>query len=90
MMASLDIYRPAAQEQLFSIGKNNIETLSPQSNKQPIEIAKIAFDIAKKESFDVLIFDSAGRNQIDAKMMNEIKISQKILNLVGLFSLVMQ
>ena len=74
MMASLDIYRPAAQEQLFSIGKkNNIETLSPQSNKQPIEIAKIAFDIAKKESFDVLILDSAGRNQIDAKMMNEIK-----------------
>ncbi len=74
MMASLDIYRPAAQEQLFSIGKiNNIETLSPQSNKQPLEIAKIAFDIAKKENFDVLILDSAGRNQIDAKMMNEIK-----------------
>ena len=54
MMASLDIYRPAAQEQLFSIGKiNNIETLSPQSNKQPLEIAKIAFDKAKKK---VLMF----------------------------------
>ena len=79
MMASLDIYRPAAQEQLISLGKtNNIETLEAQTKKKPIEIANIAIEKAKKDTFDVLILDSAGRNQIDKEMMNEIKeISKK-------------
>ena len=79
MMASLDIYRPAAQEQLISLGKtNNIETLEAQTKKQPIEIAKISIEKAKKDNFDVLILDSAGRNQVDKEMMIEIKdISKK-------------
>ena len=79
MMASLDIYRPAAQEQLISLGKtNNIETLEAQTKMKPIEIAKISIEKAKKNSFDVLILDSAGRNQVDKEMMNEIKdISKK-------------
>ena len=79
MMASLDIYRPAAQEQLISLGKtNNIETLEAQIKMKPIEIAKISIEKAKKNSFDVLILDSAGRNQVDKEMMNEIKdISKK-------------
>ena len=79
LMASLDIYRPAAQEQLISLGNaNNIETLQSQTKKQPIEIASIAVDKAKSEGFDVLILDSAGRNQVDKEMMNEIKdISKK-------------
>ena len=79
MMASLDIYRPAAQEQLISLGQtNNIETLEAQTKKKPIEIANIAIEKAKKDTFDVLILDSAGRNQIDKEMMNEIKeISKK-------------
>ena len=79
LMASLDIYRPAAQEQLISLGKaNNIETLEAQTKKQPLEIASIAVDKAKNEGFDVLILDSAGRNQVDKEMMNEIKnISKK-------------
>ncbi len=74
MMASLDIYRPAAQEQLISIGqKNKIKTLDLQSNKKPLDIAKIAVNEAKKNEVDVLILDSAGRNQIDNKMMKEIE-----------------
>ena len=74
MMASLDIYRPAAQEQLISIGqKNKIKTLNLQSNKKPLDIAKIALNEAKKSDVDVLILDSAGRNQIDNKMMKEIE-----------------
>ena len=79
LMASLDIYRPAAQEQLISLGKsNNISTLDIQKDKLPIEIADIAYKKAKLEGFDLLIFDSAGRNHIDKKMMNEIaEISQK-------------
>ena len=79
MMASLDIYRPAAQEQLIKLGEDNgITTLESQENKSPLQIAQIAFDYAKKSNFDILILDSAGRNHIDTKMMNEVKeISEK-------------
>ena len=79
LMASLDIYRPAAQEQLDSLAKtNDLNVLEIQRNKTPLEISKIAFQEAKNE-FDVLILDSAGRNHIDKKMMNEIgEISQKL------------
>ena len=79
MMASLDIYRPAAQEQLVTMGKNNnIDCLEIQKNKSPLEIAKIAHKNAIKNDSDVLILDSAGRNHIDKKMMDEIKeISQE-------------
>lgn len=81
MMASLDIYRPAAQEQLISIGqKNKIKTLDLQSNKKPLDIAKIALNEAKKSEVDVLILDSAGRNQIDNKMMKEIEDISNSLN----------
>jgi signal recognition particle subunit SRP54 len=74
MMASLDIYRPAAQEQLITLGSdNNISTLDLQKNKSPLEISKIAIQEAKKSNSDVLILDSAGRNHIDNKMMKEIR-----------------
>ena len=73
MMASIDIYRPAAQEQLITLGKkNNLSTLEKQNNKTALEITKIAIKKAKSEEIDVLILDSAGRNHIDKKMMNEI------------------
>ena len=79
MMASLDIYRPAAQEQLIKLGADNdIATLESQENKSPLQIARIAIESAKKSNFDILILDSAGRNHIDTKMMNEVKeISEK-------------
>tara|TARA_B100001027_G_scaffold196569_1_gene153519 strand:- start:512 stop:1888 length:1377 start_codon:yes stop_codon:yes gene_type:complete len=79
LMASLDIYRPAAQEQLISLGKSNdISTLDIQKDRSPIEIADIAYKKAKSEDFDLLIFDSAGRNHIDQKMMDEVaEISKK-------------
>ncbi len=74
MMASLDIYRPAAQEQLVSLAeKNNLTVLPTQKNKSPLEIAKIARKEASSNESDVLILDSAGRNHIDKKMMTEIK-----------------
>ena len=81
MMASLDIYRPAAQEQLIKLGEDNgITTLESQENKSPLQIAQIAFDYAKKSNFDILILDSAGRNHIDTKMMNEVKEISKKFN----------
>ena len=74
LMASLDIYRPAAQEQLLTLGENNkIAVLPKQEKKKPLDIANIAKKEAEDKDFDVLILDSAGRNHIDKKMMSEIK-----------------
>ena len=81
MMASLDIYRPAAQEQLITLGnQNGIHVLQKQDNKKPLEILKLAKKEAEKNDFDVLILDSAGRNHIDEKMMKEIKEISKFTN----------
>ena len=81
MMASLDIYRPAAQEQLITLGnQNGIHVLPKQNNKKPLEILKLAKKEAEKNDFDVLILDSAGRNHIDEKMMKEIKEISKFTN----------
>ena len=81
MMASLDIYRPAAQEQLITLGnQNGIYVLPKQDNKKPLEILKLAKKEAEKNDFDVLILDSAGRNHIDEKMMKEIKEISKFTN----------
>ena len=80
LMASLDVYRPAAQEQLQTLGnQNKIETLEIIKNQSPLEIALRAKDKAEKENFDILILDSAGRNHIDKKMMDEIvNVSKKV------------
>ena len=54
MMASLDIYRPAAQEQLITLGnQNGIHVLPKQDNKKPLEILKLAKKEAEKNDFDV-------------------------------------
>jgi len=80
LMASLDTYRPAAQEQLGVLGSQlEIETLEITKNQQPVQIAERAKEKAKLEGFDVLILDTAGRSQIDEELMNEIKlITEKV------------
>ena len=73
LMASLDVYRPAAKEQLKSLGeKNNISTLEIIENEKPLEICHRALQVANEGNYDVLLFDSAGRNHIDEKMMTEV------------------
>ena len=74
MLVSLDIYRPAAQEQLNILGENNSITNLPIVKGQlPIDIAKRALNAASLSGSDIIIFDTAGRTQIDLPMMNEIK-----------------
>ncbi len=83
MMASLDIYRPAAQKQLKTLGdQNQINTLEINENENPIDIALRAKKSAESENFDVLILDSAGRNHIDKKMMDEIETISKKLPII--------
>ena len=81
MMASLDVYRPAAQEQLRLLGEqNNIETLPIIEGQLPADICRRALCAANLNGCEVVLFDTAGRTQIDFQMMNEIKQIETIIN----------
>ena len=81
LMVSLDVYRPAAQEQLNILGENNsIQTLPIVKDQLPLDIVKRALSAASLSGVDVIIFDTAGRTQIDLSMMNEIKEIKSITN----------
>ena len=81
MMASLDVYRPAAQEQLRLLGEqNNILTLPVIEGQVPGDICRRAISAANLNGSEVILFDTAGRTQIDFQMMNEIKQIESIIN----------
>ena len=81
MMASLDVYRPAAQEQLRLLGEqNNISTLPVIEGQLPEDICRRAISAANLNGSEVILFDTAGRTQIDFQMMNEIKQIENIIN----------
>jgi len=74
MMASLDVNRPAAQEQLAVLGtQTEVSTLPIVAGQQPVEIAKRALNAAKLQGFDVLMLDTAGRLHVDQALMDEMK-----------------
>jgi len=81
LMASLDVYRPAAQEQLKQLGQQTeITTLPIVEGQKPVEIAKRAMDAARKEGYDVVMLDTAGRLSIDEELMEEIAAVKKATN----------
>ena len=81
LLVSLDVYRPAAQEQLNILGeKNSIQTLPIVKDQLPFDIVKRALNAASLSGTDIIIFDTAGRTQIDLSMMNEIKEIKSIAN----------
>ena len=74
LLVSTDVYRPAAIEQLATLGKNLEVDVFPSDPKQkPVDIARAALDWAKRHFHDVLIVDTAGRLAIDEQMMAEVK-----------------
>ena len=73
LLASCDVYRPAAIEQLRTIARQlGIDFFESEPGQKPVDIALAALDYAKKHYNDVLIVDTAGRLAIDAVMMQEI------------------
>ena len=67
-----DVYRPAAIDQLKSIGKElNIEVYD-EGKKNPVEIAKNGIEYAKSKGYDYILIDTAGRLQIDEELMEEL------------------
>jgi len=80
MMVSLDVYRPAAQEQLKTLGEqNDILTLPAIQGQLPADICRRALSAATLNGADIILFDTAGRTQIDLQMMSEIKEIEKII-----------
>ena len=74
LMASLDVNRPAAQEQLKVLGEQaGVATLPIIVGQQPVEIATRALNAAKLQAVDVLMLDTAGRLHVDQALMDEMK-----------------
>ncbi len=72
LMASLDVRRPAAMEQLAVLGREAaIDTLPVVAGQQPPQIAKRALEAARLGGYDVVLLDTAGRTTLDDEMMNE-------------------
>ena len=74
LLVGLDVYRPAAIEQLKINGqKMSVEVFERGTDRKPADIAKEALEYAGKNNFNVVILDTAGRLHIDEDMMQELK-----------------
>src|SRR3954464_10161269 len=74
LMASLDVARPAAQEQLAVLGRQaHVDTLPVVAGQQPVDIARRALNSAKLQGYDVVLLDTAGRLHVDDQLMAEMK-----------------
>jgi signal recognition particle subunit SRP54 len=73
LLASLDVQRPAAQEQLATLARQaEVESLPIVPGQPPLQIAERAMDVARREGYDVVILDTAGRLHIDDELMAEL------------------
>jgi signal recognition particle subunit SRP54 len=74
LMASLDVQRPAAQEQLATLGvQANVATLPIVPGQRPVDIGRRALQAAKLQGYDVVLLDTAGRLHVDQALMDEMK-----------------
>jgi len=73
LMASLDVKRPAAQEQLAILGRQvEVDTLEIIPNQTPLQISRRAMEAARLQGYDVILLDTAGRTHIDEPLMQEM------------------
>lgn len=76
-----DVYRPAAREQLRTLGSQiGVPVFTDEESTNPVQIAKDAIEHARKNGYDLVIVDTAGRLAIDEDMMNEISALKKNLD----------
>ena len=74
LLVACDVYRPAAIKQLQANGeKQGVEVFTMGENQKPVNIAKGAYEYAKKNNFNVVILDTAGRLHVDEDMMEELQ-----------------
>ena len=80
LLVACDIYRPAAISQLQVVGKQaNVEVFE-RGTQNPVKTAKEAIEYAKKQGFDVVILDTAGRLHINEELMDELKNIKSAVN----------
>jgi signal recognition particle subunit SRP54 len=81
LMASLDVRRPAAMEQLAVLGRDaQIDTLPIVAGQTPPQIAKRALEAGRLGGYDVVLLDTAGRTTLDDEMMNEAAEVKRVAN----------
>src|ERR1700751_5221271 len=73
LMASLDVQRPAAQEQLGQLGRQTgVATLPIVAGERPVAITRRALQVGRTEGYDVVLLDTAGRLHVNAELMLEV------------------
>ncbi|MBT0653804.1 signal recognition particle protein [Geomobilimonas luticola] len=73
LLVPADVYRPAAIEQLKTLGRQlSIEVVDARADQDPVDICRNALQYAERSGFDTVIFDTAGRHQIDDFLMDEL------------------
>jgi signal recognition particle subunit SRP54 len=81
LMASLDVRRPAAMEQLAVLGRDvTVDTLPVVAGQQPVQIAKRALEAGRLGGYDVVLLDTAGRITLDEEMMQEAALVRQAAN----------
>lgn len=73
LLVAADVYRPAAIDQLITLGKQLNIPVYEEGKKDPVEIVKNAYDYAKENNHDYIIIDTAGRLHVDEELMMELK-----------------
>ena len=73
LLVACDIYRPAAINQLKVVGKNAAAEVFERGTQNPVKTAKEAVEYARSQGFDTVIIDTAGRLEIDEKLMRELE-----------------
>lgn len=87
LVASLDVYRPAAQEQLASVAQTaEVDSLPIVAGELPEAITTRALDAARKGGYDVLLLDTAYCLHVDAELMDELKKVKALANPIETFS----
>ena len=81
LMASLDVQRPAAQEQLAQLGRQiGVATLPIVPGQRPVEITRRALEIGRREGYDVVMLDTAGRLHVNEELMLEVAAVREAAN----------
>lgn len=81
LLSSVDVYRPAAQKQLEILANQlGIDFLECTNQEKPEEIAKRGLEKAKREGYDILLVDTAGRFQVDDDLMDELSRLKNLLH----------
>src|SRR5205823_3125049 len=81
LMASLDVQRPAAQEQLAQLGRQiGVTTLPIVAGERPVAITRRALDVARREGYDAVMYDTAGRLHVNEELMLEVAAVREAAN----------